>query len=334
MTIDDAIKELRINVTRYGRTAVVVPNLETQLAIAETARAAHALAVGFAVATGDEGGKAALHARATDPTTESVTARTQRISDLEYRVGAIRNNLDVARSERDAAYRQIHTVETVLGDEKKRHAVTQNGLDKFMSVCADQTIQIMELRGEIMRSREESIALAELRAKLQRIERTATPMESALATRVGKLGGELSDTERLIKKWDAQIDAVLGEAPREGETYADAAVRKIVELRDYIKELEKPCDDCKGLSNEIDRLTEISIAADGDRVPLAMENAELRSENARMKPLVEAAQKWAAVAPFGAPTKEPEGPGSLFSYEMPLIESVNDYEKACSASGR
>jgi chromosome segregation ATPase len=250
----------------------------------------------------------------------------------------------------EAQNQTVRVLEAVLANERKAHAVTQAQLDKFLGACADQTLQIMELRGEIGRGRDDAKQLDELRAKLQRLERTATPMESALASRVGNLRGELSDTERMIKKWDAQIDAVLGEAPRDGETYADAAVRKIDELRHELQGMRGlletyqaaiarlgehlptrdpgesviehaiaivsgPCDDCKVLSDEIDRMTEIAMTADGDRVPLAMDCAELRSEIARMKPLVNEVSKWDHLA-----------------LPSPVHEALTEYRQACSAA--
>lgn len=52
-----------------------------------------------------------------------------------------------------AACRQRDEARAEADRQAKVQAVTQANLDNFMGACADQTIQIMELRGELMRLR-------------------------------------------------------------------------------------------------------------------------------------------------------------------------------------
>ena len=73
----------------------------------------------------------------------------------------------------------------------KTNAVTQEQLDKFMSACADQTIQIMELRGQIMELREQrGVPLSTARDVLKNID--------AAQSKISKLRGDAHDLSKSL----------------------------------------------------------------------------------------------------------------------------------------
>lgn len=254
------------------------------------------------------------------------------------------------------------------GELENQNRITQAQLEKFTSACADQSIQIMELRA----ATDQKLLLgriAELQAKCLRLEAhrrdDATIERMDRAERgVARLQGHIAETEAMVKKWDAQIDAVTG-PHREGETYADAAVRAIKELTrlnneqqlrinaynvqfdrlrervpgergalltfqelitDVIEEAETPCPDCKAMAAELEERGECLRVADSDRVPLAMDLAEAKAEIERMRPVCAAAQKLDQVWSGGAALSEDH----VKDAALEVTHAAVAYEKACS----
>lgn len=147
---------------------------------------------------------------------------------LGYVEGSFGRALDVGVREQLAlANRRISQLIAENAAEEKRHAVTAAALEKFQSACADQTIQIMELRGEIMRGREAVARVVELEAELERMRRTnagSAPFAQLDRLRQVVLHGGAMTVEQLITE--------------------------------AIDEIHAPCPDCKAMQEQIDSLHE------------------------------------------------------------------------------
>jgi len=204
-------------------------------------------------------------------------------------------------------------------DERKRHGVTQAQLDKFMSACADQTIQIMELRGEILRLRDsdrDGEALTAARAKIAYLEaRSRLPSAVSVSPEEDRLRASIASLRNQIDRLREPLG--LGSACEVGRVIGDA-----------IEAINAPCPDCKAMGEEIDNLKAGLMTADADRVPLRMDLDEANKEIERGKPVFEAVKAFEALWQHGKSLTDPGVERAAFDVTQAFLA----YEKACKAA--
>lgn len=224
---------------------------------------------------------------------------------------------------------------------------TQAQLDKFTSGCADQTIQIMELRGEIARMREShagELYRAEARAEECRIAGKQLDDELRAAWEVlaeASLEG--------IPYWSSRGDESLAEAMRKREDAWMVKVATAQEERDASRKDLKDigaahwravaeweavnrtqavglpptrADIVRFLLAERETLREQLMVADGDRVPLRMDLDCAEGKLRRLAPVVKALQEW---LPVGKLTSKTSG---MYLVDAHLIEAAETWERA------
>jgi hypothetical protein len=172
---------------------------------------------------------------------------------------------------------QQHTAERDTARQDQQ--VTQDQLDKFMSACADQTIQIMELRGEVSRLRDGRSGAAPISdARLLEIEtlcEAATPgpwrwgdwrtdfglleSEFRLTLEHNPTHGAAPDPVQRDRRDDAVCRRVLAaedEIANPADATFIAASRSVVpELIAEVKRLHRAVEDADGTAQrEIERL--------------------------------------------------------------------------------
>lgn len=152
-------------------------------------------------------------------------------------VSAMRAQIEADRANK-------HRLTIALADEQRRHAVTQAQLDKFMSACADQSIQIMEHRGNADTFRRASDRIAELEAEIRRTR------------------AHVADSVDTYNTAVHAFDALRAHIPN-----ADALDWPDL-IKAAIEHINAPCEDCRALAAQLDAVTPAAERAtpipDGD----------------------------------------------------------------------
>jgi uncharacterized glyoxalase superfamily protein PhnB len=173
---------------------------------------------------------------------------------------------------------RLEYLDRMLATEQKAHKRTKSGADALERLCAKLVIANRDRVEDGETWRRASDRVAELEAtcermrlnykhateravdaenKLETLRKMATPTDVQIARAdraeagIERLQKHGATVEAMIKKWDAQIDAVTG-AHREGETYADAAVRTIHELTALNLEQSRRITEARELTAKVD----------------------------------------------------------------------------------
>lgn len=201
---------------------------------------------------------------------------TARIAEATHERDEYKRRCEGATAREAAIGRELMAARASIAEIQKQRDVTQERLDRFLGACADQTIQIMELRGELMREREaraRDIAELKPRNEMNGAELAAWQALAEQPARNVFFWSEPGESlNGAIKQRDASwLDLLSAASITIGELRNDAIAAKLENDR---------------LRTQLADVKEQLIVADSDRVPLRMDldiaNDELRSVKAQL----------------------------------------------------
>lgn len=216
-------------------------------------------------------------------------------------------------------------IEKLHRDKIREQHVTQRELEKFMGACADQTIQIMEMRGVVRRlvtEREEAIAkVRELETKLGEAQHRGATAETE-HRRASRAFDELASKHNALQERHASVQRALDDAIKQRERIEAAHWQGVEQYRAEHPDQNTTLPPVRSelvrwLLEQREQLAEQLAVADADRVPLRMDLDEARGKLERLAPIVELLPTWA----------ERATPGML-NYERALHDAVVAWQAA------
>lgn len=153
---------------------------------------------------------------------------------------------------------RVRKLEAALAEEQKRHKVTQEQLDKFQSACADQTIQIMELRLAVTNLRDaEGAAVAREQAKAERARVDACQQMDRVNERYAVQLNRAQEVEMQRERCDRRIlELEAAFRKLQGHIVDGDKLPGVMALADAaIEHINAPCEDCKALAAQLDAVT-------------------------------------------------------------------------------